>query len=313
MAKITGPGSLNVDITGFAPRLPVMGETVSGRTIQMGPGGKGNNQMTAAHRAGAQTVLIGCRGRDPLGKVIEEHLSTEGMDTRFVSIRENVSTGGALIEVDDTDAQNRILVMPGANGTVGRAEVLAAEAEFADCDAVLTQFETTAEAVLASKELAHKYAKPFILNPAPCLPMPEGLYEGVDYLTPNETEAGLLTGITVESAADCRAAAEKLLAMGVKHVIITLGSRGVYYYDGETEITLPALPVKPVDTTGAGDAFNGGFAVAVAEGADIPTALRFATCTAALSVSRAGASSSMPYREEIDRQMQACCSCGPKA
>lgn len=300
MAKIIGPGSLNVDITGFAPRLPVPGETVPGRTIRLGPGGKGNNQMTAAHRAGAEVKIIACRGKDTLGSILASHFAKEGMSEEYIRIDDTIETGSALIEVDDTDAQNRIMVIAAANGLVNAQSVEAAEKEFPDCGAVLTQFETTSEAVLAAKELALKYGKPFILNPAPCIPMPDRLYKGIDYITPNETEAGMLTGISVEKPEDCRAAAEKLLSMGVRRVIITLGSRGVYYYDGETELRLGALKVKAVDTTGAGDAFNGGFATAIAEGMNIEDALKFATCTAAISVTRPGASTAMPYREEID-------------
>ncbi len=299
MAKIIGPGSLIVDVTGFAPHLPVEGETVVGRTLKIGPGGKGSNQMTAAHRAGSDVRIISCRGDDALGRILEEHYRREGMSEEYVRVLPGGETASALIEIDERDAQNRIIVIFAANETVGREAVLAAEKDFADCDAVLTQFETTADAVLAAKELAHKYGKPFILNPAPCIPMPDGLYDGVDYATPNETEAEILTGVRVETQENCREAAEILLGMGVKNVILTLGVRGSYFYNGEKEFLVPAIPLKAVETTGAGDAFNGGFATAIAEGLPIETALRFATCTAAISVTRYGSSPSMPYRHEI--------------
>ena len=180
----------------------------------------------------------------------------------------------------------------------------AAEADFADCDAVLTQFETTLEAVLASKELAAKYGKPFILNPAPYVPVPEGLFDGVDLVTPNETEAEQFTGIKVETVEDCRRAAAKFFEMGVKSVVITLGVRGAYFTDGEQEMVVPSIRVKAVETTGAGDAFNGGLATAIAEGLPMETALQFATCTAALSVTRLGSSQFMPRREEIIALME---------
>ena len=299
MAKIIGPGSLNVDITGYAPHLPVGGETTKGTTLRFSPGGKGSNQMTAAHRAGADVFLIGRRGKDVLGAILEQHYAKEGMREQYITVTQEQETGSALIEIDERDGQNRIIVIPAANAQVGAADVLAAEADFADCDAVLTQFETTVEAVLAAKELAHKYGKPFILNPAPYIDVPKELFDGVDYITPNETEAEQLTGVPVDSIEGCRAAAAKLLEMGVKHVVITLGIRGAYYTDGCTEVIVPAIKVKAVETTGAGDAFNGGFATAIAEGLSPDIALKFATCTSAISVTRLGSSQAMPYRHEI--------------
>ena len=236
MAKIIGPGSLNVDVTGYAPHLPVHGETTKGTAIRVSPGGKGNNQMTAAHRAGSEVYIIGHRGSDMMGQIMARHYDTEGMSEKYVCVDPLVETAGALIEIDETDGQNRIIVALSANEHVDRARVLAAEADFADCDAVLTQFETTAEAVLASKELAAKYGKPFILNPAPYVPVPEGLFDGVDYVTPNETEAEQFTGIRVDTVEDCRKAAAKFFEMGVKKVIITLGVRGAYFTNGREEI-----------------------------------------------------------------------------
>ncbi|MBQ8213932.1 MAG: ribokinase [Clostridia bacterium] len=304
MAKIVGPGSLIVDVTGFAPHLPVAGETTKGTTLRFGPGGKGSNQMTAAHRAGSTVSIISRRGNDVLGQILERHYTAEGMTERYVTVADDAETGSALIEIDESTAQNRIIVILGANDAVSRENVLAAEADFADCDAVLTQFETTVEAVLAAKELAHKYHKPIILNPAPYVNVSADVFNGVDYVTPNETEAEQFTGISVDSVEDCRRAAEKFFEMGVKNVVITLGIRGVYFTDGKRELTVPAVKVKALETTGAGDAFNGGLATALAEGADIETALKFATCTSAISVTRLGSSPSMPYREEILELLQ---------
>lgn len=299
MAKVIGPGSLIVDITGFAPHLPVAGETTKGTTLRFGPGGKGSNQMTAAHRAGADTMIIGCKGNDFLGKILDEHYAKEQMNAQYISVLENVETASALIEVDEETAQNRIIVILGACAMVSREQVMAAEKDFADCDAVLAQFETTVEAVEAAKELAQKYHKPFILNPAPYIDVPASLFDGVDYVTPNETEAEQFTGVKVDTIEDCRAAAKKFFEMGVKNVIITLGVRGAFFTDGKKEMMVPSLKMKAVETTGAGDAFSGGFTTAIAEGMDIETALKFATCTSAISVTRLGSSSSMPYRHEI--------------
>ena len=304
MGKIIGPGSLLVDITGFAPHLPVAGETTKGTTLRFGPGGKGNNQMTAAHRAGAEVKIIGRRGEDFLGKIVEEQYTTEGMSTEYISVVEGEETAGALIEVDEQDAQNRIIVVLAANERVGREAVMAAEKDFADCDAALTQFETTIEAVCTTKELANKYNKPFILNPAPYINVPKEVFDGVDYVTPNETEAEQFTGVKVDTIEDCRVAAKKFFEMGVKNVIITLGVRGAFFTDGKQEVIVPSVKVKAVETTGAGDAFNGGFATAISEGLPIETALQFATCTAAISVTRLGSAPSMPSREEIQALMK---------
>ena len=304
MAKIIGPGSLIVDVTGFAPHLPVAGETVKGSTLRFGPGGKGSNQLTAAKRAGSEALLIGRRGDDVLGQILKKHYDTEGMSEKYIAVGKNDETGSALIEIDESDAQNRIIVIFAANELVDAASVNAAETDFADCDAVLTQFETTTDAVLAAKALAKKYGKPFILNPAPFINVPTTVFDGVDYVTPNETEAEQFTGIKVDTVEDCRLAAKKFFEMGVKNVIITLGVRGAFFTNGKDEVTVPSIKVKAVETTGAGDAFNGGLATAIAEGMPIETALKFATCTAAISVTRLGSSPSMPYRHEILELMQ---------
>ncbi len=299
MAKVIGPGSLVVDVTGFAPHLPIAGETTKGTTLRFGPGGKGSNQLTAAHRAGSEVKIISRRGDDVLGQIMKKHYDTEGMSEEYIVVDPEGETGSALIEIDEGNAQNRIIVILAANEQVTKENVYAAEKEFADCDAVLTQFETTIEAVMATKELAKKYGKPFILNPAPYINVPAEVFDGVDYVTPNETEAEQFTGIAVNTVEDCRAAAQKFFDMGVKNVIITLGVRGAYYTDGKTEVTVPAVKVKAVETTGAGDAFNGGLSTAIAEGLPMDVALKFATCTSAISVTRLGSSPSMPYRHEI--------------
>jgi ribokinase len=299
MAKIVGPGSLNVDITGYAKRLPVGGETMFGEDVRMGPGGKGGNQMCAAHRAGAEVVMVSRIGTDALAHVITEHYASEGMSTARITVSETAPTGSAIILVETETAQNRIIVVAGANEEVGAADVEAAEEDFASADAILAQLETGMSSVEAAKAMAVKYGKPFILNPAPYKPVDPSLFDGVDYLTPNETEAEFYTGITVNSVEDARRAAEKLLAMGVKRAIITMGSRGSYYFDGENELHIPVIPVKAVDSTGAGDAFNGGLATAVAEGMSPMDAMRFATCVATLSVTKEGAASSMPTRAEV--------------
>lgn len=304
MAKIIGPGSLIVDVTGFAPHLPVAGETVKGTTLKFGPGGKGSNQFTAAHRAGATVKIISRRGDDFLGQILKKHYETEGMSEEYIVVDPEAETASALIEIDEKDAQNRIIVIFAANEKVTGEHVLAAEKDFADCDVVLTQFETTNDALLTAKALAKKYNKPFILNPAPYIDVPREVFDGTDFITPNETETLQFTGIYPDNEENCRKAAEKFFEMGVKNVVITLGKNGVYYTNGKEEYIVPAAKVTPIETTGAGDAFNGGFATAIGEGKDVKTALYFATCTSGISVTRRGSSPSMPYRHEILELME---------
>lgn len=304
MAKVIGPGSCNVDLTGYANHLPVAGETAVGDLIRTSPGGKGSNQMVAAHMSGSEALLIAKIGDDALSNCLHDFYRGKGFPQKYVKICEGENTGTAIIEIDKTDAQNRILIIRGANLLLCEEDVLAAEVDFADADVVLTQLETGDKPIYAAAELARKYSKPFILNPAPYRPLSDELLSMVDYITPNETEAGYLTGIEITSVEDAKRAAKELLSKGIKNVIITLGKNGAYYTDGKSEIHVPGIKVDAVETTGAGDAFNGGFATALGEGMDIETALKFANCTAAISVTRLGAAESMPTRAEIDAFMK---------
>jgi len=297
MNKIIIVGSINVDICGYVPVFPVPGETVVGSSLSIGVGGKGNNQATAAKRAGADVVFISKVGNDFLKDIAVKHLVSEGIDMKYIPTAD-AETGSAVIEVEDS-GQNRIAIIKGANDLVSRDDVCSAECEFASCNAVLTQLETSMDSVLAAKELSNKYGKPFILNPAPYQPLPAKLLNGTDYITPNETEAGSITGITVDDDASIREAAKIMLSMGIKNVIITLGSRGSYFTNGITEMFIDAVKCKAVDTVGAGDTFNGAFAAALASGKDTESALKFASRAASISVTRKGAAASAPYYDEI--------------
>ena len=300
MAKIVVVGSLITDISIYSSRLPVAGETALGQTLSFGLGGKGNNQATAASRAGAEVIMVGKIGRDSLGQTILEHYKREGMTARYITVSDRADTGAAAIEIDTLSGQNRIIVVKGANAELSREDVRAAQAELETCDAVLTQLESSLESVEEAKALALRYGRLFVLNPAPFQPIPDDLFRGVDYLTPNETEAEFFTGIPVEDASQAKKAAGRLLEMGVKNVIITLGSRGAYFYNGREELLIEPPDAKPVDTTGAGDAFNGGLTVALSEGMPVEAALRFANCVASLSIMSKGSSASMPKREQAD-------------
>lgn len=299
MGTIVGPGSLIVDVTAFANHLPEDGETTLGNSIKFGPGGKGSNQMTAANRAGAKAIIISRRAEDFLGSIIKDHYDSEKMCQDYIKIDNSAETGAALIEVCQTTAENRIIVVKGACDNVSAEDVRTAEAEFAKCDVVLAQLETNIESVIECKRLALKYNKIFILNPAPFQEVPDGLFDGVDYVTPNETEAEFFTGIPITDIESAKKGAKALCDMGVKNVIITLGVQGAFYSGNGKEILVPGIKVDAIDTTGAGDAFNGGFATAISENADIEKALQFANCTGALSVTKMGSSPAMPKREEI--------------
>lgn len=298
MNKVIVVGSINVDICGYVPAFPVPGETVVGTSLSIGVGGKGNNQATAASRAGADVVFISKLGNDFLKDIALAHLTKEGMKLDHIPVID-AETGSAVIEVEENSGQNRIAIIKGANELVSRKDVYEAESEFKNCDAVLTQLETSMESVEAAKELANKYNMPFILNPAPYQTLTAEFLNGIDFITPNETEAGSITGINVDTDDDVRKAAKIMLDMGIKNVIITLGSRGSYFTDGKTEAFIPAYKCKAVDTVGAGDSFNGAFAAALASGEEIEAALKFASAAASISVTRKGAAGSTAYYNEI--------------
>lgn len=301
MNKVIVVGSLNVDLTVYAPHFPVAGETVIGSTLRIGMGGKGSNQATAAHRCGGDVCMVGCIGRDAMSDVVRRHYENEGMSRDYITESDTAETGTALIEVE-ASGQNRIVVVTGANAEVSAAQVEQVAAEVSEIGAVLTQLETGYEPIFAAKKLAEERGVPFVLNPAPYSPMPAGLLTGTDWLTPNETEASYISGVTVTDAATAAEAARAIRTMGVKNVLVTLGGQGVYAMweeeGGLKEEKLAPPKVKAVDTTGAGDAFNGAFTTALAEGRTVPEALRFASCCASLSVTKAGAADAMPTRAE---------------
>ena len=300
MKKVVVVGRLNFDIAVYTPRFSTPGESVLGNSVVLGVGGKGSNQATAVHRSGAEVIMIGQVGRDFMAELLHKHYVNEGMSEKYITTTDEAETGSGVIEIDPT-GQNSIIVVKGANGTLCDENVRAAEEEFASADVVLTQLETGFSSIEEAKRLAKKYSKPFIINPAPHQPVTDGLFDGVDYLTPNETECEYFSGVTVTDEESASLAADKLLAMGVKNVIITLGKSGVYYAGENGRMLVPTTDLKSVDSTGAGDAFNGAFAVAVAEGMDTETALKFANCVASISVTRKGASNTMPYRHETDK------------
>lgn len=303
-------GSANVDISAQTPVFPRDGETVTGDTVLVSTGGKGTNQAVSAARSGACVTMIARIGNDFFADIPRALYEREQIDTRFVSRDPDHSTGCALIEVHAGSGENRITVIPGANMTVTAEHVAAAEAEIAAADILLTQMETHPDSIQKFLELAAVHGKKVILNPAPALPIPDSWYPMIDTITPNETEAEHYTGITVTDDESALKAAGVFAAKGVRCVIITCGARGVFCAEFARDERGAVTPVfhariltyrvQALDTTGAGDAFNGALCTALAEGRTLVDACRFATTAATLSVTKRGAAESMAKRDEID-------------
>jgi ribokinase len=278
-----------------------MGETILGHGFKDGPGGKGSNQAIAAARAGADVRMITRIGRDTFGEMARKAWAADGVDTRAVTIDDELPTGAAFIFVSTETGNNAIIVESGAAAKLSPTDVAAAEPVIASSKVLVTQFEQPVETAIAGLTLARRHGVLTVLNPAPAVPVDPAIYGLCDYVTPNETEAATLTGLRVETEADALAAAGALVAMGARNALITLGDKGALLHGEAGTQVVPAFRVaQVVDTTGAGDAFNGGFAVALAEGKSPLEAIRFANATAALSVQRPGTAPSMPTRGEIE-------------
>jgi ribokinase len=300
-ATVAVLGIFVADLAFKAPRLPVLGETILGQGFASGPGGKGSNQAIAAARAGAAVRLITRIGRDTFGEMAQQAWAADGVDTTAVRIDAELPTGAAFIFVSTATGDNAIIVESGAAARLSPADVAAAEAAIAGSRVFVTQFEQPVETALAGLRLARRHGLATVLNPAPAVPMESSIYGLCDFVTPNETEAATLTGRRVETEADALEAARTLVSLGARNAVITLGEKGALLHGEAGTATVPACRVeRVVDTTGAGDAFNGGFAVALAEGRSPLDAVRFANATAALSVQKPGTAPSMPTRAEID-------------
>ena len=300
MLKVVVFGSFAVDLMARTPHFPNPGETVMGKSFILGPGGKGFNQAVAAHKAGANVTMVTKLGCDTFATVALDTMKSLGMDSSHVIQTSTASTGVALITVDETNGQNEIVVVPGACSTISIEEVESLRPLLAEAQMLLTQLETNLDVTWHVIRIAKELGCTVILNPAPAQTVPDEILSLVDIITPNEVEAEIISGIAVDSAETAAKAANWFLGKGVRKVIITLGSRGCYVHDGIEGQLLPARKVAAVDATGAGDAFNGGLAAALAAGAPLIDAAEFATALASLSVQRIGTTSSMPTRSEIN-------------
>ena len=299
MKRVLVIGSSNTDMIIRVPRIPRPGETILGGEFTMAGGGKGANQAVAAARAGGRVTFVARVGDDIFGEKALAAFEADGIDTRFVLRTAGAASGIALIDVDDR-GENSISVASGANAVLSTADVENAAEAFAEADIVLVQLESPIETVEAAVRKAGEKGVPVILNPAPARPLDADLLSLVSVLTPNESEAELLSGIAVRDADGVQRAAARLRARGPATVIITMGDRGVYASAPEFEGLVPAFNVNTVDTTAAGDVFNGALAVALAEKQALRDALRFAQAAAAISVTRPGAQPSAPTRSEIE-------------
>lgn len=294
-------GSINMDLVIRAAHLPAPGETIAGSGFRTIPGGKGANQAVAAARLGAEVHFIGSIGGDDFGTRLSKGLAGDGIDLTHLSILQDESTGVAVI-ILDAKGQNSIVLSSGANGRVTPEQVQAGAETIAGAQMLVCQLETPLPAVTRAVDIAHDRGVPVILNPAPAVPLDRGLLGKVNYLIPNETEASLLSGVQVVDGETARVAAHRLVDGGAEHVLITLGDKGVVSVlkDG-TVLSMPAITVPVVDTTGAGDTFVGSLAMELASGTPIREAIEYAQYAAALKVTKLGAQTSIPRREEVRR------------
>ncbi len=299
-AKIVVVGSFNADITALTPKFPVGGETIMGRSLNFGAGGKGTNQAVSAAKNGAEVVMVSKIGTDVLSDIARKTYTESGIDSSYVVETSEYPTGSAVIEVSEESGENKIIVIPGANNYLTADDVRKASEKISQCDVVLTQLETSPESIEAALELSSEYGKITVLNPAPYSAIPEKWFKLVDYFIPNETETEYFTGVKVSDEYSAKEAAKVLMGKGVKNVIITMGKKGAFFCNERESFVVPSTSSKAVDTTGAGDCFCGAFCTALAEGKSVKDAILFANCAAGISVIRMGASSSMPTREETD-------------
>ena len=301
--KVAVVGSANVDLVLRSERMPIKGETLIGDAYDIFTGGKGFNQATAAARLGADVTLIAKIGDDPFADILRSAIDSENINTEFVKTDAEAGTGVAAIVVEP-DGENSIIVVPGANMRLTPADIDIAQNSIAEADVLLLQLETPIDTSEHAIEIAKANETMVILDPAPARPLPAGLLSQVDILKPNEVEAGVLTGRAVSTPEDGVAAAKALQSQiasdGISAVVLTLGQQGVLNYTQTHKTHLPAIAVETVDTTGAGDAFSGALATALAEDRELSEAVIFANAAGAAAVTTLGATPSMPKREKIE-------------
>ena len=295
-------GSINMDLVATVDRFPQPGETRTGLDFATFPGGKGANQAMAAARLGAKVQMVGKVGRDPFGARYLSLLDQAGVDRNTVAVLPGVPTGVAVIEVN-AQGENHIVVVPGANGAVDADYLESIWTQLETRDLFLFQLEIPLPAIEAAIPRLHRLGKTVLLDPAPARPLDSRLLQNVDYLTPNETELALLSGMETDRPERIHAAALHVLEAGPKHIIAKAGRNGAYLVTRDTFLHVPGFPVDAIDTTAAGDTFNGAFAAALARNLSPEDAIRFANAAAALSTTVRGAQAGMPGPDQVQALM----------
>jgi ribokinase len=296
--KITVIGSSNTDMVVKTERFPKPGETIIGGEFFMFPGGKGANQAVTAARLGGDVTFVAKVGNDVFGKQAMEGFKAENINTKYVFTDENAASGVALITVN-SEGENEIVVASGANGQLNKANITTAKKAITDADIIILQLEVPIETVAYAIKQSLKANKRVILNPAPAQALPDELLNGLFLITPNETEAEILTSVKVTNVSTARLAADELLRKGVQNVIITMGSKGAFFMNKTETFLIEAERVNAVDSTAAGDIFNGALALAVSKDKPWKEAIVFANKAAAISVTRMGAQASAPTSDEL--------------
>ena len=299
MSDITVLGIFVADISFSGTKIPAIGETILGDKYNIGPGGKGCNQAIAIARLGGRVDFISKIGKDAYGELALSTLKKDEIKTENIIQDANLQTGVAGILVDKKSGKNAINVIVGAPTTLKINEISKQINTIKDSKIFLTQLEIPKDVTLHCLKIAKENGCITILNPAPASEITKEFYNNIDYFTPNETEAEFYTGIKITSEKEAKLAAHKLISFGIKKVIITLGEKGLFYADGQDEIYLKANSVKTVDTTGAGDAFNGGLAFGLSKGKSIKECLELANKVAGISTTKLGAGDAMPYLADI--------------
>ncbi|NLW19833.1 MAG: ribokinase [Clostridiales bacterium] len=294
-------GSMNVDLVSRVPRFLLPGETLEGLDFKVYPGGKGGNQAVAAARLSSGVMMLGKLGDDANSALYWQAFEQNGIDAGCVVTAPGINTGTAVIEVDTSSGDNRIVYIPGANRLVDRAQVDAHWQALMACDIFLLQLEIPMDTVAHAIRRLREAGKTIILDPAPAVPLPEGLLGLCDYVTPNEVELALLTGLVTDTPRRMVEAGRRLLHTGVRNVVLKAGAQGAWLVNQQGARHFPGFMVKPVDTTAAGDSFNAGLAAALARGAGQEEALRYANAVGALSTLGAGAQGAMPTSAQVAR------------
>lgn len=300
MSKITVVGSFVMDLIGTMENFPSEGQTIIGKTFKTLPGGKGANQAVSASRLGANVEMIGMVGKDSFGDIFKKVFTEENIITEHILTSENSPTAVGLIQINNL-GENKIVVIPGANYEYTTEDLNKVRETIQNSDLVVAQLELRHEVVYALIDLCYELKVPIVLNPAPAVPIDASYLKKVTYLTPNETELEILSGMKIQTLDDAKSAIQKLLSIGVKNVIATLGSKGAIIGNGLGFKYVPGYTVNVVDTVAAGDAFNGALSYGIVEGISLDDAVRYANAVGALTVTKPGAIPSLPTKEEVDK------------